>query len=146
MEPFPFAALLAATLVVMTVVAVATAPALAQVSGGNPPDYVLEEDGTVVIDGDVGTDCASFALALEQGYELAGNPERAQAVLEQCEEAGLLPSESTAPNASVPSEVSVVNGESGGLPETGGPALPALLVATVLVVVASGLLARKVAG
>ena len=49
---------LAVTVMAMAAVA---APALAQTSGGDPPDYALEEDGTVVIDGDGATDCRSFA-------------------------------------------------------------------------------------
>src|SRR5918997_710805 len=83
---------LAVTVMAMVVVA---APAPAQTSGGNPPDYVLEEDGTVVIDGDAGTDCRSFALFLEQGYfePVAGDPsQQAQSILEQCEEVGFLES------------------------------------------------------
>ena len=82
---------LAVTVMAMAVVA---APAPAQTSGGNPPDYVLEEDGTVVIDGDAGTDCRSFASGLEQGYfEPPGDPsQQAQSILEQCEEAGFLES------------------------------------------------------
>lgn len=151
------AVLLAAVLAVTVMaVAVAAAPALAQTSG-NLPDYVLEEDGTVVIDGDFATDCPSFALALEEGYELAGNPERAQAVLEQCEEAGLLPSGGTIPSASpgtsasasagVPAGSSASGGGGGGglLPDTGGPDLPALLVVSGVVAMTSGLLAGKVA-
>lgn len=75
--------------------AVVAAPALAQTSGGDPPDYVLEEDGTVVIDGDGGTDCRSFASFLEQGYfePQPGDPsQQAQSILEQCDEAGFLES------------------------------------------------------
>ena len=55
---------LAVTVMAMAAVA---APALAQTSGGDPPGYALEEDGTVVIDGDGATDCRSFASFLEQG-------------------------------------------------------------------------------
>lgn len=150
MKPLPFAALLATALMaMMTAVAVAAAPALADITEGDPPDYVLKEDGTVVIDGDLATDCPSFAEFVPSAD---GDPdlEQAQSVLEQCEEAGLLDSgggtPSASPSASASSEVSAVDGEGGGLPETGGPALPALLVVAVVVVAASGLLARKVAG
>jgi hypothetical protein len=127
--------------------AVAAAPALAQTSGGFP-DYVLEEDGTVVIDGDGATDCPSFAAFLEQGdlEPPAGNPsQQAQRVLEQCGEAGLLPSGGTTPIAPASSGASAADGEGGGLPDTGGPDLPALLVVSSAVAVASGLLVRKVA-
>jgi hypothetical protein len=118
------AVLLAGTLFV----AAAAGPALAQTSG-NPPDYVLGEDGTVVIDGDVATDCPSFASALEEGYELAGNPEQAQAVLEQCRQAGLLPSDASAPAPPAPPSAQVAQQRQrpspapAALPNTGGPGL-----------------------
>ena len=122
---------LAVTVMAMAGVA---APALAQTSGGDPPDYVLEEDGTVVIDGDGATDCSSFAAFLEQGYfEPGNNPAQAQSVLEQCEEAGLLP-----PGASA------ANGKGGGLPDTGGPDLLVLLGVSGVLAMAGGLLALRV--
>lgn len=130
---------LAVTVVAMAVVA---APALAQTSG-NFPDYVLEEDGTVVIDGDGATDCRSFASFLEQGdFEPpAVNPSRqAQSVLEQCEEAGLLPSGGTTPSAPASSEA---NGKGEVLPDTGGPTLAALLGVSGVLAMTGGLLARK---
>jgi hypothetical protein len=130
---------LAVTVVAMAVVA---APALAQTSG-NFPDYVLEEDGTVAIDGDMGMDCRSFASFLEQGdFEPpAVNPSRqAQSVLEQCEEAGLLPSGGTTPSAPASSEA---NGKGGVLPNTGGPTLAALLGVSGVLAMTGGLLARE---
>lgn len=150
----------ALTLVVMVglvlggcAVASASAPAVAQTSGGFP-DYVLEKDGTVVIDGDGATDCTSFASFLEQGsFESGEISPGAQRVLEQCEEAGLLPSGGTSPGASSgvpegaekPSEALVTDGEDGGLPDTGGPNLPALLLAVLgVLTMMGGLLARKV--
>lgn len=126
-------------------VAVAAAPAPADVTGGDPPDYVLEEDGTVVIDGDLATDCRSFAGGVPPA-DADPDLEQAQRVLEQCEQAGLLPSKSTTSSASASSEVSAVDdGEGGGLPDTGGPGLAALLVVSSALAVASGLLVRKVA-
>jgi len=122
--------------------AVTAAPALADVTGGDPPDYVLEEDGTVVIDGDLATDCPSFAEFVPSAD---GDPdlEQAESVLEQCEEAGLLPpSGGTTPGASP--EASAADGEGERLPGTGGPALPALLVVSSVVVMTSGLLVRRV--
>ena len=80
-------------------VAVAAAPALADVTGGDPPDYVLEEDGTVVIDGDLATDCRSFASSVPRAND-APDLEQARRVLVQCEEAGLLSSKSTTPGSS----------------------------------------------
>lgn len=116
----------------MMTVTVTVTPALAQTSG-NAPDYVLKEEGTVIIDGDGATDCTSFAFFLEQGTFESGNiSPGAQRVLEQCEEAGFLNSEG----------VSAVDGESETLPETGGSGLTLTLAAAVL---ASGLLARKAA-
>ncbi len=114
-------------------------------TGGDPPDYVLEEDGTVLIDGDLATDCRSFAGGPVPPADGDPDLDQARSVVEQCEKAGLLPSESAAPSAAASSEVPA-DGEGEGLPETGGPALPALLVVAVAVVVAGGLRARKVAG
>lgn len=130
--------------VTIMVVAVVAAPAPADVSGGDPPDYVLEEDGTVVIDGDVATDCRSFA-GFQPSADGDPNREQARRVLEQCEEAGLLPPGSTTPSASASSEVSAADGEGGALPDTGGPGLAALLVVPGAAAVAGGLLARKIA-
>ena len=76
-------------------IAVLAAPALADVTGVDPPDYVLEEDGTVVIDGDLATDCPSLAESVPNAD---GDPDLGQArsVLKQCEEAGFLePGEGT---------------------------------------------------
>ena len=132
---------LAVTVMAMAVVA---APALAQTSGGFP-DYVLEEDGTVVIDGDGATDCPSFAAFLEQGYfEPGNNPAQAQSVLEQCEEAGLLPPGGRHPQAPASAGASAANGKGGGLPDTGGPDLPALLGVSGVLAMAGGLLALRV--
>ncbi len=134
---------LAVTVMAMAAVA---APALAQTSGGDPPDYALEEDGTVVIDGDGATDCRSFASFLEQGdFEPpAGDPsQQAQSILEQCEEAGLLPSGGTTPSAPASSEASAANGKGGGLPDTGGSTLPALLGVSGVLAMTGGLLARE---
>jgi hypothetical protein len=132
-------------------VAVASEPALADVSGEDPPDYVLEEDGTVLIDGDLATDCTSFASSLEQGYFESGDiSPGAQRMLDQCERAGLLPSEGitsgASPGASASSEAEAADGEDGGLPDTSGPDLQALLLAVSSVLATtSGLLAHKVA-
>ncbi len=146
------AVLLAVVLAVMA--AVLATPAPAQVSGFNPPDYVFEEGGTVVIDGDAKTDCRSFASFLEDGYFESGDTSAgARRVLEQCEEAGLLDSGSGTPGASAspsaastPPGTSAANEEDEGLPETGGPALAVLLVVSGVVAAAIGLLlARKAA-
>ena len=118
-------------------VAVATAPALADVTGGDPQDYVLEEDGTVVIDGDLATDCRSFASSVPRADD---DPYLGQArrVLAECEEAGLLPSKSTNPSAPA------ANGRGGGLPDTGGPTLMALVGVSGVLAMTGCLLARKI--
>lgn len=150
MKTPPFAAPLVTALMAMIIsVAVTVTPALAQTTDRDPPDYVFEKDGTVVIDGDVATDCPSFATFVPNA-DRDPDLEQAQSVLEQCEEAGLLGSRdstpSTPPSASASSGVSAVDGVGGGLPETGGPAPLALLGVAIIVVAASGLIARKVAG
>lgn len=120
--------------------------ALAQTSGGFP-DYVLEEDGTVRIDGDVTTDCFSFATALERGYYESGNLSAgARRVLDQCEEAGLLDTGGGTPSASASASASEPAGrEDAALPETGGVALPPLFVVALLMASAAALLAfRKI--
>ena len=130
---------LAVTVMAMAVLA---APAPAQTSGGNPPDYVLEEDGTVVIDGDAGTDCRSFASFLEQGYfEPPGDPsQQAQSILEQCEEAGFPPAGAVLKASASPVASA---GPDGALPQTGGPSLTVPLLAAVAALLATGLLALR---
>lgn len=132
-----------AVLLVALAAALAASPALAQTAalpgaeGENPPDYVLQENGTVVIDGDGATDCPSFAAFLEQGYFESGDVSPgAQRVLDRCEQAGLLDPELAA---------SAADGEGGGLPETGGPNLPVLLAVVGVLAMAGGLLLRDIA-
>ena len=142
-------AILPASVLVVAVMAAAvvSTPALAQTSDP-APDYVLEKDGTVAIDGDGATDCRSFASFLKEGSFESGDTlsAGAQRVLEQCVEAGLLEAELAASagapaTASPLSEGSAANGEDGGLPDTGGPDLPALPAAASLLV-SAGLLFR----
>ena len=103
------------------------APAPAQVSG-DFPKYAFEQDGTVVIDGDMAVDCRSFASFLGEGYFESGDiSPGARPMLEKCEEAGLLSPENATPGAS-PS----------ALPDTGGLGFPVALVPLVLL---AGLLA-----
>lgn len=67
--------------------------ALAQPRGEppiNPPNFVLEEDGTVIVDGDQVTNCRSFIIGFEQGgYDSGLRYLEAQKVIEKCEELGL---------------------------------------------------------
>lgn len=102
---FLLAVLLATVLVVTmtTAAAVTAAPALADVAGADPPDVVLEEDGTLVFGGDLATDCPSFAGGVERG-ELYGadDPEQARSALELCRQGGFLPSDGSAAPSSPP--------------------------------------------
>ena len=130
-----------------------SAGAIARGPGDPPvpdlPDYVLSEDGTVIIDGDTGESCLTFASSIPTGedfptsvadappdFPLADDSpdfEQARGVLEQCEERGLLP-----PGAATPSGIPATRAE---LPTTGGPALLAPLAALL---VASGVLVAVV--
>ena len=58
----------------------------------DPPDFVLSEEGSVIIDGDVGTSCPDFARDFEDDGYLRTNldQEMARSVLAQCEQAGFL--------------------------------------------------------
>lgn len=134
--------LLALALFTAVGLAVAAVPALAQTAdlpgGGrsSPPDYAFD-DGTVVIGGDTATTCPSFASFLETGYFESGDTSAgARRVLERCVEAGLLDRELAA---------SAAGGEDGGLPDTGGPDLPALLAVLGVLALAGGLLSRSIA-
>lgn len=121
----------------------AAAPALAQTSGGFPK-YAFD-DGTVTIEGDATTTCSSFAAFLEQGYFESGDTlsAQAQAVLKQCEEAGLLASADSVSSGSVSASSSA---SAPALPETGGPAIPAAASALPLaLLVVGGLFALRLA-
>ena len=67
--------------------------AIAVSPGEDPPDipyFAYNGDGTVTIDGDVGTSCYDFALN-EEGLTRSGDLERlAQSVVQQCEQGGFL--------------------------------------------------------
>ena len=61
----------------------------------DPPDFVLSEEGFVIVDGDVGTSCPDFARDFEDDGALRTtnlDQEMAQSVLAQCEQAGFLTS------------------------------------------------------
>ena len=115
------------------------------------PEYAFREDGTVVIDGDVSTDCSSFARAFKLEDNLQRNLRQARSVLEQCEEAGLLDSGDATSSASANSSASAsasphapANGGEDELPDSGGPALLTLLGTSIFLLVTSGPLIRKV--
>ena len=63
----------------------------------SPDEYVFHEDGTITVGGDAGTNCRDFARDFEQGNIRPGDEEEAQNVLAQCEQAGFLTPNGTAP-------------------------------------------------
>lgn len=131
--------------------------AIAQPAGGfpvpTPPDFVLREDGTVIVDGDTGSSCNTFALGLQQGYYQLGDQEQAQSVLEQCEERGFLgstsgaepiPAASTSTEASVTVEPAVTSPAVDTLPDTAGvPIFPLAVGVGLLLVGARVLVAAR---
>ena len=67
--------------------------AFAYTAGGPPPDldipdYELEADGTVIIDGDQVTECYSFVVGRRQGYFTNGDQRLARRVEKRCKRAG----------------------------------------------------------
>ena len=112
----------------------------------DPPRYAFRENGTVVIDGDVLTDCSSFASSLDREEGFRGDEEQARSVLERCEEAGLLPPEGTISSASAGASAPAGTSASASaspLPTTGGPA-SLMAFAPLALLVGSGLLAFKI--
>jgi hypothetical protein len=123
---------------------------------------VLEADGTVIIDGDQATECYSFAVGREQGYDSGGDQELARAVLEECERAGFSSSNRGdmevgnsevvvgAPGAEPPSSpggthdpAAAADDGSEVLPETSGGLLLPLAAAGLALVAAAGLFAHR---
>ena len=111
------------------------------------PDYVLSEDGIVIIDGDTGESCRTFASSIPAGEDfptsVADAPpdfpladpspdfEQARSVLKQCERRGLLPS-----------------GDRAELPATGGldpsvPGAPLASGALLIVLTVLGIAMRR---
>lgn len=169
------------------VAVLAAAPALAQTEGGqyregtplgsagaiargpgdppvpDLPDYVLSEDGTVIIDGDTGESCRTFASSIPVGEDfptsVADAPpefpladpspdfEQARSVLEQCKQRELLPlGDQYAANTPARGQQPPVT--QAELPATGGPGLltpGASLAGGMLLVVLTvlGLVARQ---
>lgn len=140
--------------VVLLCAAAASEPASAQVAGGAlPPGYEVEEDGTLVIGGDVVVRCSEVGL-------LGGDPgTNDPAVLSQinesvresvaaCESAGFPTSADPAPGAAASdgasdtSGVSAPDGPAGSavavLPDTGGLPLLGLIALGAVLSVAAG--------
>lgn len=94
----------------------------------------VSEDGTVSLSFDVGTDCRSFSIAVEQGYPRNLTQEEKQGVLDQCRSLGYLPSGTQSTSSSGGNDVAE-------LPDTGGPSGVALLAGALLL--GSGLVIRR---
>jgi len=108
--------------------------------GSGIPDYEFR-GGWVYIDGDIAVNCEGFAAGIDMERTPEGDvPAGVLRALEGCAEAGLLP----------PSVAAKVRASSDGgdeLPNTGGPAPPALLLCASAALLAAGaLLTRKAAG
>ena len=123
--------------------AVMATHALAQLSGDAPPPpkYQVRDDGTLIIGGDVVVSCAQ--IGLEDPYLKAGGPEA-----RACEAAGFGtadddPSSGEVPDSEGISSSSGASAEARALPKTGGPVLPALLLAAVMPLAAGCLLAWR---
>lgn len=115
--------LLMAILALLLASATPALAALAQ-NAPNPADYALQDDGTVIIGGDVAMSCGSFASYLNNdSYNHPGSVQQARNVLQQCRERGSL-------------EAS----DSTQLPDTGGP--PLLLITGALLA-GTGLVAYR---
>lgn len=113
--------------------------------GPRPPDYEVDEGGTLIIGGDVFTSCSGVGEAPDPS-ELRGVTPKVQAQIERagreairaCRAAGF----DTA--GDLPAGASIAEGDA-ALPETGGPALPgAPLAAGAVLLLAGGLLASRV--
>lgn len=121
-------------------------------------DVVVQGDGSVTIGGDVGTDCRSFALSVEQGFDLGLTQGQIQSVLEQCEQAGFLSStpvgeqynDDVAGAIPTPQPSTPVEGPPSGenntsvLPDTGGVSGLILMVGVLLL--GGGLVVRRIGG
>ncbi len=120
--------------------AVLATPALAQlaVDAPSPPEYQVQDDGTLVIGGDV-VGCAQ--IGLEDPYLEAGGPEA-----RACEAAGFGTADDPSPGGVPDSGSASSSWASAGartLPKTGGSALPALLMAASIPLAAGCLLAWR---
>lgn len=97
--------------------------------GAPPPDVVFQEGGIVTLGGGVvGTDCRSFAISVDQGYDLGLPQAQVQGVLDQCQAAGFLRSAERYEALTA-------------LPDTGGPGLtPPVLMGGALLLAGLGVL------
>lgn len=116
---------------------------------------VVEEDGSISLASDVGTECRSFAFSVEQGYDLGLTQGQIQSVLEQCRSAGFLPSAPVSDQydndnvtAPTPQPSTPVEGPATGpsdiseLPDTGGATGLAWVAGALLL--GGGLMVRRI--
>lgn len=111
-----------------------------------PPAYVLERDGTVTIEGDVGTDCDGFLhIGFQETQERL--EDEAQAVADKCRELGVPSGDLATGNSEVVLSLGTIGPpaptSSGTLPDTGGLPLALLTGGLALVAGLSGLLLRR---
>ena len=114
-----------------------------------PPAYVLEMDGTVINEGDVVTDCSSFLVGYQQGFQ-GRSPEEARAVANKCRRIGVPSGDFAVGNSEVVLSLGTTgppapdaNNET--LPDTGGFPLAVLAGGLALTGVGS-LLSKKSSG
>lgn len=123
-------------------VALCAAVVLTLASAASAQSTVTVENGSVIIDGDVGTDCRSFALSVEQGYDLGLTQEQIQSVLEQCRSAGFLSSPAADQYGDgVAGTTSASQPPTPVLPDTGGMTGLAWIAGALLL--GGGLVARR---
>ena len=105
---------------------------------------VVEEDGSISLASDVGTDCRSFAFSVEQGYDLGLTQGQIQSVLEQCRSAGFLSSAPASDQYSddVAGTIPTPQPSTPVLPDTGG--LSGLVPMAGALLLGGGLLARRI--
>lgn len=156
----PTAAVLAVTLVAIlaTLAALAT-PAYPQtvsedlaadedgnLVGPRPPDYEVDENGFLIIGGDVLIPCSAIGVSQDPELREAGPIPEAQAKkierasreeIRTCRAAGFETGVDLAASASPSPGASAADGN-GTLPETGGVALPALILLAAGVSLAAG--------
>lgn len=129
---------------VLMFASVASAQSAAIVEGAPLPPDVVQEDGSIVIGGDVGTDCRSFALSVEQGYDLGLTQGQIQSVLEQCEQASFLSSTPAGEqyNDDVAGTIPTPQPSTPVLPDTGG--VSGLILMAGALLLGGGLVVRRI--
>lgn len=128
----------------MFLAALCAAVVLTFASVASAQEVVVQEDGSVTIGGDVGTDCRSFALSVEQGFDLGLTQEQIQRVLAQCEQAGFLSSTPAGEqyDDDVAGTIPTPQPSTPVLPDTGGVSGLVLIAGALLL--GGGLVVRRI--